>query len=134
MSWDVLILHLPEGVRSVSELPDDFESGPLGDRTSLIGAIHAVAPDVDFSDPAWGLLSRDAFSIEFNVGADEQVESIMLHVRGGAGSVELIAELLARLGERAVDVQTGDLFEPVAAVESLAEWRAYRDQVVDPTN
>jgi hypothetical protein len=65
------------------------------------------------------------------MGANDEVDSFALHVRGGDLAIGLIAELLDRLKVSAIDPQSDNgIFERDAAVERLRRWRAYRDQVV----
>lgn len=130
MSWDVVFLALPPGVRSLEDLGD--APAPLGSRADLIRAIEAAVPTVDFSDPSWGRLDTDAFSIEFSVGDDDPVVSLMLHVRGGDGALGVIAAVAQALGQPPIDCGDGtvlDVASPAAAA-SFAAWRAYRDRVV----
>jgi hypothetical protein len=130
MSWDILIMDLPPGVRAVNDIPHDFRPRALGNRSDLIASVMSAAPMADFSDQSWGTIDGGGFSIEVNIGDAEVVESIMLHVRGGDGSIALIAEILHALKASAVDVQTGELFSIDTAPGSLGAWRAYRDRVV----
>lgn len=132
MSWDVLIQDLPEGVESVADIPDDFCPSTLGPRTELIAAIRNVLPGTVFSDPAWGVLDEADYSIEFNMGNDEEVGSIMLHIRGGDAAAAAVDKLLAHLCRRALDTGTGEFFHfDGQSAEGLRRWRAYRDEVVD---
>lgn len=130
MSWDILIMILPSAARSAREIPDDFKPGTLGFRSELISKIRAAAPPADFSDPSWGHVATPDFSIDFNIGQEEIVDSIMLHVRGGGAAVGFVADLLNHLDLRAIDCQSGDFFEPSSAAESMAAWRSYRDRVI----
>ena len=131
MSWDISIQDFPADAKQVADIPDDFQPKPLGARSSLIEKIEEVFPDADFSDPAWGILDRADFSIEFNIGEDEICEDLMLHVRGGGpAAVTAIDELLARLELRAIDCQTDEFFSVAAAEASFADWQAYRDKVI----
>ena len=90
-----------------------------------------LAPQAHFSDPAWGELSTPDFTIEFNMGRDAVVDSLMIHVRGGDSAVDFITALLQHLELRAIDCSTGDFFEPSAAAQSLTAWRLFRDRVID---
>src|SRR5262245_38428907 len=110
MSWDISIQDLPRDVQNAADIPDDYQPSPLGPRDTVIARIHEVLPDVDFSDPAWGMFDRPDFSIEFNMGAEEICDSFMLHVRGGGGAMETVARLLQHLQLRGIDCQTGDFF------------------------
>ncbi len=82
MSWDVFVQQLPEGVRHVADIPDDFVPGALGTRREIVAGIRDVFPKVDFSDPEWDRVERRGFSIEVNMGADDPVMSFALHIRG----------------------------------------------------
>jgi hypothetical protein len=131
VSWDISIMDLPADAHSVSDIPHDFAPAPLGQRAALIAKILEIAPQADFSDSTWGELSTPDFTIEFNMGTDALVDSLMLHVRGGDSAVDFITALLHHLGLRAIDCSKGDFFEPSAAVQSLTAWRHFRDRVID---
>ncbi|MBU2693953.1 hypothetical protein [Pimelobacter sp. 30-1] len=131
MSWDISIMDLPTDASSVADIPDDFQPQPLGDRSELIAAVRDVAPSADFSDPSWGELATPDFVIEFNMGSEEVVDSMMLHVRGGGLVVDFIDALLTRLGRRAIDCSAGEFFTSEASGTSFRAWQAYRDSVVE---
>ena len=63
MSWDVYAQDFPD-VQSVKDIPDDFRPGLIGNRDKLIAKIQEVAPEPDFSEPGWGIIEMDEFSIE----------------------------------------------------------------------
>jgi hypothetical protein len=130
MSWDILIQDLPRDIASVADVPDDFRPQPLGLRSDVIAAICNLAPSSDFSDPTWGELVTPEFIIEFNLGTDEIIDSIMLHVRGGGAAPSFVAALLKGLDTRAIDCSTGELFNADAADRSFADWQAFRDNVL----
>lgn len=132
MSWDVVFVAMPPGARSLAELVD--APAPLGSRAEVIGAIQAAAPTVDFHDPAWGRLDAERFSIEFAVGDDDPVVSLMLHVHGGDGALGVIAAVAQALGQPPIDCSDGtvlDVASPAAAA-SFAAWQAYRDRIISP--
>lgn len=131
MSWDVLFQPLPPGVRSIAEIPEDFAPGALCTRAELIEKVRAIAPMVDFRDPAWGVIEGDDFSIEINVGDEDPVGGFMLHVRGSDGALGVIRLLSEALGCAPIDCSEGELLDlhtpDVAA--GLRAWRAFRDGV-----
>jgi hypothetical protein len=134
MSWDISIQNLPPDVRKVADIPDDYRPRPLGPRDALIARIRELLPEVDFSDPTWGVLDRPGFSIEFNMGSKKICSSFMLHVRGGGRAMATIARVLQQLQLRGIDCQTGDFFSIEAGKASFGKWQAYRDHVVDPSD
>ena len=130
MSWDISIHDFPASATTVEEISNDFRPEPLGSRSQVISDILAVVPDVDFSDPAWGMLHRATFSIEFNMGSEEICDGFMLHVRGGEDAMLLIDHLLKALGRRGIDCQSGDFFSLTNGERTFVEWRQFRDRVV----
>jgi hypothetical protein len=128
MSWDIFIQQFPDSARTVSEIPDSFTAGPIGRRADLIEKIRAVVPEADFSDPAWGILDGDGYSIEFGLGDDELLYGITLHVRGTDSVLPTVTRLIAALGLRAIDSWTGEFFDPGIAAHSLARWRNYIEE------
>ena len=130
MSWDISIQDLPASAVTLEEIPDDFQPSPLGPRSEVIARILQAVPGVDFTDPSWGMLQRDSFSIEFNMGPEEICTGFMLHVRGGADDMQLIGDLLKAMNLRGIDCQTSEFFTVDAGEESFSEWRQFRDRVV----
>lgn len=131
VSWDLYVMRLPKGISTMDDIAKDFRPAPLGRRDELIGKITALVPDADFSDPSWGLIDGPGYSVEVNIGKEDLVDSIALHVRGGDLVIGLIADLLDRLDAGAVDPQSDSgIFHRDEAIESLGRWRAYRDRVV----
>lgn len=133
MSWDVFVQSIPEGVQDVRDIPDDFVPDPLGPRDVIVAGIRDVFPAVDFSDPEWGHVEGDGYSIEISLNAEDPVKSFALHVRGDTAATDAVAALLDRLGLRAFDPQspTG-IFASERSDQGFEQWRAYRDEIVAP--
>lgn len=134
MSWDISIQHLPESVTCVDEIPDDFRPPPLGPRLQIISDILRVIPDVDFTDPSWGMLDRPTFSIEFNMGSEDVCDGFMLHVRGGGDAMRLIDQLLSALRLRGLDCQSGGFFRLEEAGDTFQQWQDFRDRMVSDSS
>lgn len=133
MSWDVMLQHLPPGIRSISEIQDDFAPPPLGKRAEVIAALCAKLPGLDYSDPTWGRLEGDDCSIEFNTGAENVVEGIMLHVRGGDSALGAVRAACEALGCYAIDCSQGEIihWDDANAGSGFAAWREFRNRVID---
>jgi hypothetical protein len=130
MSWDIFVQDFPQEAKTVSDIPKDFRPRSLGERSAIIERIRAVVPASDFSDPSWGVIDGDGWSIEVNMGDEKECRSFAFHVRGGDGPVGVVEAILQDLGLRAVDSGTGDFFVGGSeALDSFRKWRAYRDQV-----
>ncbi len=128
MSWDIFIQNFPEGADRVSEIPDTFMAPPIGSRSEVMSKILGAMPEVDFSDPAWGTLKADEYSIEFGLGDDELLYGLTLHVRGSDEVLPLVSRVLSALGLRAIDSWTGEFFDPTVAPMSLQRWRSYIEE------
>lgn len=128
MSWDVFIQHLPASALRVADIPDDFLPLPLGSRADVLRIITRVLPNADATDPTWLVVTGAGYSIEISVGPDDPVTSVALHIRGDDSVIPVVTSLVEALGARALDSWTGEFFDPVTAVDSIRQWRAYVDQ------
>jgi hypothetical protein len=128
MSWDVFIQHMPASALRIADIGDDYTPLPLGSHDEVIAAIAAVFPAADVSDPTWLTVDNPQYSIEFGIGSDDPVTTLALHVRGGASVIAPIAQLIDRLGARAIDSWTGEFFDPETAAESIQQWRTYVEE------
>lgn len=130
MSWDVYIQDFPPTAKTLAEIPDDFELRPIGMRSDITAMIRDVIPSVNFTNLSWGTFENNDFSIEFQMGDEENCTSVFLLVRGGGNPVPLIAALLDRLQLRGVDLHTGEFFDVESARDSFGTWQSYRDKIL----
>jgi hypothetical protein len=131
MSFDVFVQDLPPSARSVEEIPGDFQPQPLGKRSVLIKAIKRVVPSANFSDPTWGTIDGEGYSIEINIGEEDLVSCFAFHIRGGQEALFVVADILAELRLRALAPGTESGFFDLGELASAyARWKAYRNQVV----
>ncbi|WP_328580566.1 hypothetical protein [Streptomyces sp. NBC_00370] len=133
MSWDVILLRLPDDVTSVQEIPANYTPDPLGRRHDVLAAVTQAVPDVDLSDPAWGELSGPTWSIELNIGSEDPVDSVMLHIRGSGDDVLTpVLHLAQALRCKALDCAEGDLITP-GQTSGWHAFQQFRDRVVGPS-
>lgn len=119
MSWDIFVMNLPQGIKSIGDIPDDYVGPPLGRRADIIAKICALYPACDFTDPSWGTLEPADCAIEFSLGSREEVQSFAMHVHGGEPGPDIVAHILAELGMRALDPSSDTgLFEPAPGTRS----------------
>jgi hypothetical protein len=131
MSWDIFVVNLPKGLKSLDDLPKDFAPDPAWRRSEIITKVSKLYPECDFADPSWGDLSLPGCLIEFNLGDEEKLGSFALHVRGDGRAPDVVAHILGELAMPAVDPGSpSGLFEQDARSlsESFARWRDYRDK------
>ncbi len=107
MSRDIFVQDLPPHATKPEEVPDDFVPKSIGTRTKVLEAIREIAPTADFSDPAWVTLDAEGFSIEFNLGVAETLQSFAMHIRGSDQGQETARRIVQRLGLRAIAIPPG---------------------------
>jgi len=130
MSWDIFLQEIPPGILSVEDIPDEFEPRTLGTRQEIIARITELVPFANFDDPTWGTIDSPAARLEINLGDEDPVQCIALHVRGGTAPAGFVFDLLSHLKVGALDSATGELFDTAAASESFEEWQNYKRRVV----
>jgi hypothetical protein len=132
MSWDIFVQDLPSEAKTAADIPSSFRPSLIGKRSEIIDRIIEIIPAADFTDPSWGLIDGEDWSIEVNLGQEEDCRGFALHVRGGDVAVGAVAAILRRLNLRALDSQSGEFFSADNnAIESFRQWRQYRDQVTE---
>src|SRR5690606_1075471 len=106
MSWDILLLKSKIDT-------DDMDAQPesMGDREELIEEFKKLSTEIDFSDKTWGIYFDGQTSIEINIGSDEKVNSIMLHIRGGGNPFIFIATTCEHFKWYALDCSTGQYID-----------------------
>ena len=132
MSWDIFVQDFPKELKSVTDIPNDYRPKAIGRRSEIIAKILQVVPGADFSDPSWGIIGGDDWSIEVNLGSDGILDGFAFHVRGGDAAAGVVAAILDHLELRAVETGNGDFFEAGPnAIDAFRKWRAFRDRVIN---
>lgn len=106
MSRDIFVQDIPPNVRTVADIPDDFEAGPLPfSHADVLRVVTDHAPDADFADPEWGHVVVPGADIEVNVPNESPLRSFAFHVRASdsAAADAFVAGVLGGLGARAFD-------------------------------
>lgn len=133
MSWDVMVMRFEGGTPNIAELESGARAPmPLGPAAEVRQAISRHLSSVDWSDPAWGIYDGDGFSIEFNAGSDDPIDSIMLHVRGGGDAIAAALSFAIPNGWSLLDCSSGDFINSEnPSQEGWEGFQDFRDQVLD---
>lgn len=131
MSWDVSIENIPLSYARYEDLPEGYEPPPLCTRKELEEIVFRLFPGIlSNEEKTWFNLEGPDYSIEFDSGTEDPVDSVMLLVRGQAGALEPIRRFCDATGWRAVDTSTGDFIDwNNNPDEGFAGWRAFRDRI-----
>lgn len=133
MSWDVMVFNYHgQPPNDFADLPEDHKPDSLGPASSVRDAIAMHLPGVDWSDTAWGIYGGDGFSIEFNTGGEDPINSIMLHVRGGGDAITSMLQFATPMKWSLFDCSTGEFLDPAApSHEGWEGFQAFRDKVFE---
>lgn len=133
MSWDVLVMNY--GGEPPREIAEADPVGPLGLAEEVRSRIDQHLPGIDWSEPTWGVYEGDGFTIEFNMGDEDPVPMIMLHVRGGGDPISAMLALANPHGWSLLDASTSQLIDPEnPSAEGWEGFQGFRDKVLGPTN
>jgi hypothetical protein len=88
-----------------------------------------IFPDADFTDPTWGIVERDGYSIEFNISEEHDITSFMLHIRGDNRLLEAIELIHNNTGWRPMDEELIDFNGDPG--KGLRQWQNAREQVLE---
>ncbi len=116
----------------MEDWPEGFKPPPLGAVDAVRQMVSEVFGDTVWSRPHCGRSEQDGHAIEFNLGADDPVEAIMLHVHGGGDPLAAICRLCETCGWEAMDCASGewlDLSRPETG--NWKRYRAFRASLMD---
>lgn len=129
MSYDVFVMKFAEVYSDPSAIPETAKPQVLGTASDIRAAIDDVFSGVNWADPAWGDWESDLGSIEFNIGADDPVGDMALHIRAEDAVMAAVVALCRNNGWQAMDGEDGFIEQRVQPAERLNAWRAYRDPI-----
>lgn len=130
MSWDLFVQDWGN-FESLVDISDDFEPQSIGKRSEVIDNIKAAEPTIDFSNPSWGILENEQFTIEFNMGNSEECDGFVMHVRGNELAPPCVGNILDRLKLRAADGSSPFFFDIEKSKGDLQKWIDYRDSILN---
>ncbi len=131
MGWSIGLTKFDRVYRNVDEIPRDARPH-LGSASTVRACLDAGFAGIDWSDPAHGRWKCNSGSLQFMVGADEDVGCLGVLVRAGDGVVPSIIQLCRDHGWQALDFDTGEFFERSATpAAGLAASRARREKIVN---
>jgi hypothetical protein len=128
VSWDLLIMAAPPGVRMEDTKEEQLR---LGTRDEVVAAVRAALPHAQL-DGRYLRVEGDTYAIELNLGEDDVVDGMGVRAHGDEATVEVLQRLCARTGWRALDYSTGEfLDEQEDPTASLRGWRQLAQLDVD---
>ncbi len=125
VTWDLYIQDMPEGLEHIDDLSRDHVGKVLGTRTEIARRIAAGGPAVTWRTASYGRISGARYTIDIDLGPDENVRTVVLMVRGENPAARVAGRIITALGYPAVDpMAPNGLFSTKQARKSLRTWNA----------
>lgn len=148
MSWDLYIYNWPKDIKTLKDIPDDWDPPPIALRSEIISKIKAAIPQADFSNPSTGKIESDRriltsdrrfstldYSVEVVLGTNDMCYSITLIAGGDQRCVDFVSAIVTNLNVRAFDTGSGDWFKPGAdAASGFRQWSEWKERVSATTS
>lgn len=129
MSWDLFVQDWGDA-KSLADIPVDFNPKSIGKRSEMIEKMIEAEPSIDFSDSSWGRLKNEHFSIEFNMGNGENLDSFTMHIRGSELAIPCIDHILSKLKLKASDGSSTSFFDSKTSKEEIEKWIDFRKKIL----
>lgn len=111
MSWDVLFQDLPKDIISMEEIDENFAPKMLCTKNYYVEMMKTLFQNADYTDLSWITIEEDEYFIEFNSGSNEEIESLMLHIKGKKIPIEIIKKIVEYTGWKAIDASENEIMD-----------------------
>jgi len=108
MSWDVMIFKFEGSPPPAKEIGETKMPLLLGTAAEVRAEISAVLPEVKWSEPLYGIFDARGSYLEFNLGDDDPLDSLMISVRGSENPKVLLFALAKANNWTLFDMSTAD--------------------------
>jgi hypothetical protein len=137
MSWDLVVFAAGTPKAVDADGLASFEPGwtpfPLGSLTEIQRQVTAALPQSQWLEDRWGQYQDADCSMEFNLGSEDPVTSLMIHARGFA--IHAVLHLIAVSGWVALDTTTGTWMDDKSSAGAGAQQvDAFLSAAVDLAN
>lgn len=132
MSWDIVIINFSKNYKAMDEIPENEQPLDLGTRSFIHQTVLEFFPNTNWSDSSWGIFDSEFGSIGFNIGPDDPISDMMLHVRASNEIVIPIILMCKKHSWSAIDCGSGDFLEQLEdPTLGLERWRSYLSQILN---
>ncbi|MBK9579504.1 MAG: hypothetical protein IPO40_20735 [Fibrobacteres bacterium] len=131
MSWDLILMKVPQEIESYEELDEDYIYPEIGTDEAIRKVIAALFPDADVATPGSVDLDIGGHVFEISYDSEDEITNIYLNLHDGSKeSLEAIYKLSAALNCRAFDMTEGEFLQIGDEVASgFVKWNESLEQV-----
>lgn len=134
MSWDLIVFAADTPMNSdsdgIASFAENWTSPNIGMLPEVQQSIALIFSEVDWSDPIWGILVGNSYSLEFALGSAEQINTFSIYARGEA--TPAVMQLANITGWKILDVSTMTwLNQAIDPDVGRRQFQSYFDTVIE---
>jgi hypothetical protein len=114
MSWEIFVVKFAGDFTSVNEAAEDEHLLDLGSLEAVTAAVTAVFPETDWTEPGWGSWKDGEQTVGFDIGNENPVETLALHIEADDSIVAKVLQLCADNGWHAAESGDGEFLDALA--------------------
>jgi hypothetical protein len=96
-----------------------------------VATLAQIIPEIEFTNLSWDIFVTGEFSIEFDIGDEDHVSSILLLIRGSDVAIEAVRRICEHTGWRAFDTSMKEYIDFDATPgRGRRQWPAFRDNAM----
>ena len=119
-----MVFDFGENPKPFHELVEPDYPNVLGSSAEVRAKIDAHLPGIDWSDPTWGVLVGDGYSLEFSMREETEKRGFMIHVRGGGDPISSLLRFAVPNRWCLLDCSAGAWIDPKQP--SQAGWEGFQ--------
>ncbi|EAF6699988.1 hypothetical protein AUQ54_15470 [Listeria monocytogenes] len=124
MSWDVALIKTKTNQEKLDEIKETVSFS----KTEFMDVLTNQYPSTIVNDSSWIVMDTEKHLIEFNIGKEENIDCIMMHIRR-SDPREVIEFLCVTLQCRAIDISKTAFIDSKKAT-SFETWQKFKDKVI----
>lgn len=102
MTWDVFLLRMDTPI-PIDELENNMALPPLGTNSEVVSMLKTSFPTIKWEVPYWGYLQTEKYIIEFSLGEEDIVSSIILNIKAEVFPTKIILDFCRENKLQALD-------------------------------
>lgn len=107
VTWNVLIMRIPDGITHFAQLPSAFEHD-LASISEVRRILRELFPRIRFRDERWATLELEDGVVEVDIGTRDPCQSILLNIEGRDAALSTVRRFSDVRGWAALDLLEGD--------------------------
>jgi hypothetical protein len=122
MSWVLMAMRFPGGIRELHGLPANFKSMPIGTRAGVVQRIIELFPTTRRSRDGHRLaVEVDGCVIVMNLGPEQICRGLFFSAGGNATrAAEIVLRITQRLAVRVYDIKSGKFLDTIADLAAVS--------------